>query len=130
MKLAGENTSDDTNILKTKENEAAILTAARNGIVEIIHALIAKIPSSLYEVDLENKNVLLVAIENKRIIAVEALRKWFIKCNKKEIFDRLIQEVDKDENTVLHLAATRSNQDSNIPGAALQMMWNSKCFQV
>ncbi|GAU43985.1 hypothetical protein TSUD_135440, partial [Trifolium subterraneum] len=45
-----------------------------------------------------------------------------------EIFDNLIQGVDKKENTVLHLAAT-SDQDWNIFGAALKMMWHFKWFQ-
>jgi ankyrin repeat protein len=107
------------------------LTAARNGIVEIVDELITKIPSSIYEVNLENKNVLLVAVENRRTTVVEALRKRFEECNKKAIFDNLIQGVDKDENTVLHLAATKkSDRDWHIAGAALQMMWHIKWFLV
>ncbi|KAL5077377.1 hypothetical protein RYX36_016361 [Vicia faba] len=125
----GENNSEEPKISKTLESETAILTAARNGIVEIVDELITKIPSSIYEVNLENKNVLLVAVENRRTIVVEALRKRFEECNKKAIFDNLIQGVDMEENTVLHLAATRSDRDWHISGAALQMMWHIKWFQ-
>jgi len=136
MKLVGDNNEEPTISAKPKrekailESETAILTAARNGIVEIVEKLITKIPSSIYEVNMENRNVLLVAVENKRTNVVEALRKHFEKCNKMAIFDTLIQGVDKEENTVLHLAATRSDRDRYISSAALQMMWHIKWFEV
>ncbi|CAK8565776.1 unnamed protein product [Lathyrus sativus] len=125
----GNNNSEESSISKTLESETAILTAARNGIVEIVNELITKIPSSIYDVNLENKNVLLVAVENRRTNVVKALRRQFEEGNKKAIFDNLIQGVDKEENTVLHLAATKSDRDWNISGAALQMMWHIKWFQ-
>ncbi|GAU38886.1 hypothetical protein TSUD_67490 [Trifolium subterraneum] len=108
-------------------SETPILTAARNGIVEIVNELITKLPHSIYEVNSENKNVLLVAVENRRTIVVEGIRKLFEEHNQMEIFDNIIQGVDKKENTVLHLAAT-SDQDWNIFGAALKMMWHFKWF--
>ncbi|XP_058782201.1 uncharacterized protein LOC131656518 isoform X1 [Vicia villosa] len=116
-------------ISETLKSETAILTAARNGIIEIVDEIITKIPSSIYDVNLENKNVLLVAVENRRTNVVEALWKRLEKCNKKAIFDNLIQGVDKEDNTVLHLAAARSDLDWHISGAALQMMWHIKWFQ-
>ncbi|CAL5202322.1 unnamed protein product [Lathyrus oleraceus] len=125
----GNNNSEEPTISKTLESETAILTAARNGIVEIVNELITKIPSSIYDVNLENKNVLLVAVESRRTNVVKALRKQFEEGNKKAIFDNLIQGVDMEENTVLHLAATRSDRDWNISGAALQLMWHIKWFQ-
>jgi hypothetical protein len=105
------------------------LTAARNHIFEILNELIKWAPHSIYEVNLENKNVLLVAVENRRSIVVEGLRKLFEKRDKRITFDNLIQGVDNQENTVLHLAAT-SDQDWNISGAALKIMWHFKWFQV
>ncbi|XP_073225482.1 uncharacterized protein [Cicer arietinum] len=111
------------------KSETPILTAARYGIVEIVHVLIEKIPSSIYETNLKNKNILLVAVENKRTVVVESLRKWFEECNLKAIFDNLIQDVDDKDNTVLHLAGTPSDEDWYISGAALQMMWHVKWFQ-
>ncbi|XP_004515014.1 uncharacterized protein [Cicer arietinum] len=125
----GKNHSEKTKISETLKRETAILTAARNGIVEIVTELITKIPSSIYEVNLENKNILLLAVENRRTIVVESLRKQLEECNKKAIFDNLIQGVDNKDNTVLHLAATRSDRDWHISGAALQMMWHIKWFQ-
>ncbi|XP_045819481.1 uncharacterized protein LOC123912929 [Trifolium pratense] len=124
----GNNNTEEPPISETLKSETAILTAARNGIVEIVNELITEIPSSIYEVNLENKNVLLVAVENRRTIVVEGLRKRLDECNKKAIFDNLIQGVDREENTVLHLAATKSDRDWHIAGAALQMMWHIKWF--
>ncbi|XP_058782204.1 uncharacterized protein LOC131656522 [Vicia villosa] len=128
-----ENNSEEPKITEREkeilESETAILTAARNGIVEIVNELITKIPSSIYDVNLENKNVLLVAVENRRTNVVEALRKWFKECKTKVIFDNLIQGVDNEENTVLHLAATKCDQDWHISGDALQMLWDIKWFQ-
>ncbi|XP_058782203.1 uncharacterized protein LOC131656519 [Vicia villosa] len=125
----GDKKSEEPAISKTLESETAILTAARNGIVEIVNELITKIPSSIYDFNLENKNVLLVAVENRRTNVVEALRKRFKGCKTKVIFENLIQGVDKEENTVLHLAATRCDQDWHISGDALQMLWDIKWFQ-
>ncbi|XP_027186836.1 uncharacterized protein [Cicer arietinum] len=114
---------------KTLKSETPILTAARYGIVEMVNLLIKKIPSSIYETNLENKNILLVAVENRRTVVVEFLKKWFEVCNKKETFDNLIQDVDNEDNTILHLAATPGDDDWHISGAALQMMWHIKWFQ-
>ena len=137
-KLSPHYTLIETTILNAKlerekailESETAILTAARNGIVEIVEELVKKVSSSIYDLNLENKNVLLVAVENRRTMVVEALRKRFEECNKKAIFDDLIQGVDDEDNTVLHLAAIKSDRDWHISGAALQMMWHIKWFQV
>ncbi|XP_058782205.1 uncharacterized protein LOC131656523 [Vicia villosa] len=111
------------------ESETAILTAARNGIVEIVNELITKIPSSIYDVNLENKNVLLVAVENRRTNVVEALRKQYKEIKTETIFDNLIQGVDYEENTVLHLAATISDRDWHISGSSVKMMWHMKWFE-
>ncbi|XP_073224490.1 uncharacterized protein [Cicer arietinum] len=107
---------------ETLKSETPILTAARHGIVEMVNVLVNKIPSSIYETNLENKNILLVAVENRRTIVVESLKKWFEKRNAKPQFDNLIQWVDNENNTVLHLAATPSDEDWNISGAALQII--------
>ncbi|XP_058788008.1 uncharacterized protein LOC131662285 [Vicia villosa] len=142
VKSACENSPGETEFLtraergkavyKKLESETAILTAAKNGIVEIVNELITKIPSSIYDVNLENKNVLLLAVENRRTNVVEALRKRFKEGKTEAIFDNLIQGVDKEENTVLHLAATMYddyNQDGYISGSAFKMMWNIKWFE-
>jgi hypothetical protein len=128
-KLAEDNNTGDLKISETLISDTAILTAARNGIIEIVIELIEKTPYSIYDVNSENKNVLLVAIENRRTIVVEELRKRFKRDHKMEIFDNLIQGVDKKDNTVLHLVA-KSDQDWNISGAAMKIMWHINWFQV
>ncbi|WJX37458.1 hypothetical protein P8452_25220 [Trifolium repens] len=70
----------------------------------------------------------LITIENRRTIVVEELRKRFKRDHKMEIFDNLIQGVDKKDNTVLHLVA-KSDQDWNISGAAMKIMWHINWFQ-
>ncbi|CAK8565738.1 unnamed protein product [Lathyrus sativus] len=127
VEIVNELITKISKISTTLESEAAILTKAKNGIVEIVNELITKIPSSIYDVNLENKNELLVAVENRRTI--EALKKRFEESCNKAIFDNLIQDMDMKENTMLHLAATISDRDWHISGSALKMMWHIKWFE-
>lgn len=111
------------------KKETAFLAAAKSGIVEIVFALQSKIPSAVHETNSNNENVLLVAVKNRQTKVVEVLRNHM----DKELFDNLILEVDNRENTVLHLAAgTTSNTERTwqIAGAAMQMMWDIKWYQV
>lgn len=111
------------------KKETAFLAAAKYGIVEIVFALQSKIPSAVHETNSNNENVLLVAVKNRQTKVVEVLRNHM----DKELFDNLILEVDNRENTVLHLAAgTTSNTERTwqIAGAAMQMMWDIKWYQV
>ncbi|XP_052735475.1 uncharacterized protein LOC128197470 [Vigna angularis] len=109
---------------ETKEERlSAFLTAARNGITEIVSELRTKISSVVYETSPKSENVLLVAVKNKQVNVVEMLRNIL----KKETFDSLILERDNRENTVLHLAAgTSSNQRA---GTTMQMIWDIKWYQ-
>ncbi|KAJ1441377.1 PGG domain [Sesbania bispinosa] len=110
------------------KKETAYLTAAKNGIVEIVSALQSTIPSVVHETNSNNENVLLAAVKNRQPRVVELLRKNL----DKELFYSLIFEVDNKENTVLHLAAgTASNNEKTwrIAGAAMQMMWDIKWYQ-
>lgn len=111
------------------KKETAYLTAAKNGIVEIVDALQSKIPSVVHESNSNNENALLLAVKNRQPHIVEVLH------NKvdKELFYSLIFEVDNRENTVLHLAAGTGNNNEKswrIAGDAMQMMWDLKWYQV
>lgn len=111
------------------KKETAYLTAAKNGIVEIVSALQSKIPSVVHETNSNHENVLLLAVKNRQPSVVEVLRRNL----DKELFYSLIFEVDNKENTVLHVAAgTSSNNEKTwqIAGAAMQMMWDIKWYQV
>ncbi|XP_068500286.1 uncharacterized protein [Phaseolus vulgaris] len=110
------------------KKETAFLTAAKNGIVEIVFELQSKIPSAVHETTSNNENVLLVAVKNRQTNVVEVLKKNL----DKELFDSLILEVDNRENTVLHLAAgttTNTERTWQIAGVAMQMMWDIKWYQ-
>ncbi|KAK7333549.1 hypothetical protein VNO80_30324 [Phaseolus coccineus] len=110
------------------KQETAILTAAKNGIMEIVYELQSKISSAVHETNSKNENVLLVAVKNRQTKVVEKLRENL----KKELFDSLILELDDRENTVLHLAAgttTNTERTWQIAGAAMQMMWDIKWYE-
>ncbi|WVY95002.1 hypothetical protein V8G54_034090 [Vigna mungo] len=108
---------------KKEEKLAAYLTAARNGITEIVDGLHSKIPSVIYETSSKRENVLLVAVKNKQVNVVEMLQKSL----KKENFDSLILETDDRRNTVLHLAAGTSSNER--VGTTMQMIWDIKWYQ-
>ncbi|CAJ1964218.1 unnamed protein product [Sphenostylis stenocarpa] len=115
------------NRAKEEEMESAYLTAARNGITEIVHALHFKIPSVVHETNSKNQNVLLVAAKNKQVNVVQLLRKNL----EKNVFRSLISEMDNRENTVLHLAAGASSNETTWKSLAtvMQMMWDIKWYQ-
>ncbi|XP_029128459.1 uncharacterized protein LOC114916280 [Cajanus cajan] len=110
------------------ERETVFMTAAKNGIVEIVLAVQDKIRSVVHQTNSNNENVLLMAVKNRQTKVVEALNNHL----DKDLFGSLILKVDSRENTVLHLAAgTSSNSERSwqIAGAAMQMMWDIKWFQ-
>ncbi|XP_029125022.1 uncharacterized protein LOC109788144 isoform X2 [Cajanus cajan] len=116
-----------TSNIDTKET--AILVAAKNGITEMVNELIDKLPSTIHETNSNKKNVLHVAVENRQTHVVEALRKKFGE-KKTKLWDNLIIGVDDQENTVLHMAASPTDKDWMISGAAcLQMICHIKWFQ-
>lgn len=118
------------NIDEKKTVETVILVAARHGIVEMVNEIISHLPSAIHETNSEKKNVLLVAVENRQTLVVEALKDRFGVKETRSVLDNLIIGVDEHECTVLHLAATLTDKGWRIPGAALQMMWHIKWFQV
>ena len=76
-------------------------------------------------VNSEHKNIVLLAVENRQTHVYELL------FNRKSPKDNVFRVVDKDGNNALHLAAMlRDNLPWQIPGAALQMQWEIKWFEV
>ncbi|KAL9319777.1 hypothetical protein ACSQ67_011616 [Phaseolus vulgaris] len=113
---------------KEMDKDNAFLTAAKNGIMEIVLALKSKIPSVMHETNSNNENVLLVAVKNRQTKIVEELKNNL----DKKLFDNLILEVDDMENTVLHLASgttTHNERTWQIAGSAMQMMWDIKWYE-
>ncbi|XP_058782292.1 uncharacterized protein LOC131656662 isoform X1 [Vicia villosa] len=124
MKNIKPELSEEKSILK----ETAYLIAASHGIVEMMSALKQKIRSVTHEINSNNENALLLAVKNRQPHVI----KWLWKSLPREVFQHLNLEVDKNENTVLHLAAYTSIQRENtwkISGAAMQMMWDIKWYK-
>ncbi|KAK7251374.1 hypothetical protein RIF29_34507 [Crotalaria pallida] len=110
-----------------ERKETPILTATKNGIVEMVIEFLDKQPSSLHETTSDKKNILLVAVFNRQPSVVKSLKKIL----KRVEWDNLIRETDDKENTMLHLAAETLSKDKTwpVPGSAMQMMWDVKWFE-
>ena len=114
---------------KTTENEivikeTALLIAAKNGILEMAEKILKDLPTTIHDSTSENKNILLVAVENRQPHIIEALQK-------DALWDSLVLGVDNEENTVMHLAAKSSKYKTwQITGSAMNMLWDIKWYQV
>ena len=73
----------------------------------------------------ESNKIVLLAAKNRQTHVLRVLFKlYFVKC-------KLIHEVDANGNNALHLAAELGVQEPwVIPGAALQMQWEIKWYEV
>ncbi|KAL5988648.1 hypothetical protein ACLOJK_026746 [Asimina triloba] len=117
----------------TKENsdhgakkDTAILVAAKHGVKEVVAKILEEFPVAIRDVDADGKNVVLLAVENRQTNVYKLLLKKKYAFSKDSIF----QQVDKEGNSALHLAAKLSpNKPWNIPGAALQMQWEIKWYK-
>ncbi|RHN57316.1 putative ankyrin repeat-containing domain-containing protein [Medicago truncatula] len=129
-------TKTETKLENEKEEvdkkETPFLVAAKNGIVELVNEFLDKIPSAIHDTNSRKENVLHVAVKSRQPVIVETLRMRMIKHSKPELWNNLILAMDKEENTILHLAAKALGDGKpwQIAGSALQMMWDIKWFQV
>ncbi|KAF4366029.1 hypothetical protein G4B88_031398 [Cannabis sativa] len=107
-----------------KKRKSAIIIAARNGITEMVKRILKKFPMAIYDTNEDEKNVVLLALENKQVKLYKFLLQKYSK--NESIFRR----VDKDGNGALHIAASNTDQQNMqrwpIPGDALQMQWEIK----
>ena len=106
------------------ENMTALLTAAKNGVKEIVKKILDAVPTAINGSTTKNKNILVLAVENRQPYILDMLRDF-------DEWDSLIHVVDNEGNNVLHLAAKASTYEPwQIPGSALQMQWEIKWYQV
>ncbi|GAU20513.1 hypothetical protein TSUD_130710 [Trifolium subterraneum] len=113
---------------KTATKNTTYLIAAKHGIVEITRALKDKVESVIHDRNSNNENVLLLAVKYRQPQIVEELKNSLLS----NIFGSLCQQVDNNENTMLHLAAyTSLNKETTwrISGPAMQMMWDVKWYK-
>ena len=106
------------------KTETPILLAARYRITEMVQQILEMFPTAIND-NSEGKNLVLSAVQNRQSHVLQLLLK------KKFVKRKLIHEVDMSENNALHLAAEMGKQKPwLIPGAALQMQWEIKWYEV
>ncbi|GMY16811.1 isoform 4 of serine/threonine-protein phosphatase 6 regulatory ankyrin repeat subunit a [Fagus crenata] len=104
----------------------AILTAAKNGITEMVETAFQSYPMALYDVDQDRKNIVLLTVEHKQPHVYELL----LDLKKKDLIkDTVFCEVDHNGDSALHLAAKKANFNWPGPGAASQMQWEIKWYE-
>jgi len=125
-----KNIESELSVKKIGTKDTAYLIAAKHGITEMMRALEFKLKSVIHETNSNNENALLLAVKNRQPQVVEGLWKSF----SMKTFESLNQQVDRNENTIVHLAAFATSHKENtawrISGAAMQMMWDIKWYKV
>ncbi|KAK4280035.1 hypothetical protein QN277_011713 [Acacia crassicarpa] len=82
----------------TDRRESALFIATRNGVLEIVTKILRDIPGAIRETNSQGQSVLHVAVERRQPYIIEILKKdkWW---------DGLIQSLDNDGNSILHVVA-------------------------
>lgn len=107
------------------KRETPILIAAKNGITEIVEKILELFPVAIHDMNSEKKNIVLLAVENRQPHVYQLLLKTTI------MKDSVFRKVDDQGNSALHLAATLGDHKPwLIPGAALQMQWELRWYEV
>ncbi|XP_054804257.1 ankyrin repeat-containing protein ITN1-like [Prosopis cineraria] len=107
-------------------NESVLFIAAKNGVLEILEKILKDKPGAIHETNSLDQNVLHVTVENRQPRVFEHLEKYL---KEKELWESHVARADKDDNTILHLAAKLSRyKPRHIAGSALQMQWEVKWF--
>ncbi|KAF3436254.1 hypothetical protein FNV43_RR23346 [Rhamnella rubrinervis] len=108
----------------TVASETAILVAAKNGIIEIVGAILTKFPVAINDRDASKKNIVILAAENRRVSLFNVLIK------KNLLRESIVRKRDDQGNSALHVAAVYAKDKVwPIPGAAAQMQWEIKWFE-
>ncbi|KAL2969664.1 hypothetical protein AAZX31_15G094400 [Glycine max] len=91
---------------KIRRTDSPILIATKMGVTEMVEKILEIDPVAILDVDADNKNVVLSAIENRQPHVYSL-------------------------NSALHLAATyRSYKPWRVPGAAMQLQWEYKWYKL
>ncbi|KAF3436252.1 hypothetical protein FNV43_RR23344 [Rhamnella rubrinervis] len=108
----------------TVENQTPILIAAKNGIIEIVDAILARFPMAVNDSDACGKNIVILAIENRHVSLFNVLMK------KNLLREGIVRKRDDEGNSALHLAAVYAkDKHRQIPSASAQMLWEIKWFE-
>ena len=110
-----------------KMRETPIIIAAKNGIVEMVEKILEKFPVAVNDVNAEKKNIVLLSVENRQ----PHVYQFLLLLKRNVVKESIFRQVDSKGNSALHLAATLGDfKPWRIPGAALQMQWEIKWFEV
>ncbi|XP_052289229.1 uncharacterized protein LOC102624751 [Citrus sinensis] len=118
------NTYKKKNARRSRRKETPILVAAKMGVTEMVKKILDTFPVAIWDLDPGEKNVLLLAIENRQTHVYNLLR------SREELGETIFWQVDNLGNSALHLAATYGDHRPwHTLGAALQMHWEISWFQ-
>ncbi|KAL2535433.1 uncharacterized protein Fot_16824 [Forsythia ovata] len=107
-----------------EKGETPILTAAKNGVVEMVQKILELFPVAIHDMNTDEKNIVLLAVENRHSHVYKFL------LDKKIMKETTFRKVDMEGNSALHLAAKlRDHRPWLIPGAALQLQWEIKWYE-
>ncbi|KAL6332112.1 hypothetical protein AAG906_020794 [Vitis piasezkii] len=117
--------ADDKHELGLDRSETPILTAARTGIKEIVELILKHFPVAIHDMNSQKKNIVLLAAENRQPRLIDLLIQ-------KNTSESVFHTVDIKGNSALHLAANYdpSLNPWTLPGAALQMQWEIKWYEI
>ncbi|XP_031743975.1 uncharacterized protein LOC101211501 isoform X3 [Cucumis sativus] len=119
-----KNTEDHLKNKQYSRQETPVLIAAKNGVVEMVEKILHLFPVAIHDTNSEQKNIVLLAVENRHPHIYELLLRRNI------IRESAFRMVDSQGNSALHLAAKLGDHKPwLIPGAALQMQWELKWYQ-
>ena len=83
--------------------ESPLLIAAKNDFMEMVKEILNRFPMAIHATS-EEKNIILVAVENRQPQIYQLLSKSKLRANLQT--NSMFQARDKDNNNVLHLAAS------------------------
>ncbi|KAJ1427260.1 PGG domain [Sesbania bispinosa] len=110
---------------RRKVSLSPILIAAKMGVTEMVEKILDTFPVAIHDVDSDNKNVVLLAIENRQPRVYKLLAK------RNSVKETAFRQIDNQGNSALHLAATyREHRPWRVPGDAMQMQWEYKWYKL
>nr|XP_023881214.1 uncharacterized protein LOC111993574 [Quercus suber] len=117
--------NSDSDVSKSKDHiQPPILSAAKNGIIEMVERILRKFPMAIHDETSDGKNIVMLAAEYRQTQVYELFRKSHIR------IESMFHKLDNVGNSALHLAAKQIEQKTGlIPGAALQMQWEIKWYE-
>ncbi|XP_057487079.1 uncharacterized protein LOC130773145 isoform X2 [Actinidia eriantha] len=94
-----------------------LMVAAENSIQELVEKILKKFPDAAYTIDGNGKNIFHIAVEQKDEKMYE-----FLKRNVRR--DGMVEALDNEGNTILHLATKKGNSPRVLLGHLNQMAWD------